>query len=65
MEGKRLCCFMYSETLRCQNEALWEVWKYGSSNPDDYTDACMDHLGELLTDAPIHVVYNIPTEGEV
>ena len=48
---KRICCF-----IDCENPATWEAW----GGPDDYTEACDDHLGHLLSDAPEHKVYHIP-----
>jgi hypothetical protein len=40
--------------LGCQNEAEYEI-RYGSG-PDDYTHACVEHVGVLLTDADVHTV---------
>lgn len=39
------CCF-----LGCQNKAEWTLW-YGET-PDDFTQSCTKHLGEMMTDAP-------------
>ena len=54
---KRDCCFMFRDGLLCEAGASWQIW-HGPS-PEDYTEACTDHVGELLTDAPEHRVYPI------
>lgn len=48
----RHCCF-----IGCDKLAEWEI-VYGNTL-DDYTDACTEHVGALLTDAPSHTVYPI------
>jgi hypothetical protein len=55
----RLCCFIYPSGRRCQNQAEYQIWVDGSSNPDDYTESCAQHLGEMHDDAPVHVTYKI------
>lgn len=51
-----MCCI-----IECDKKAGWviEMYPYG---PDDYTTACTEHVGELLTDALIHVVYRVEKE---
>lgn len=53
---KKHCC-----AIGCPNYAEFEIFYEGAVNPDDSisTDACNDHVGELLTDAPIHHIYRI------
>lgn len=47
------CCFN-----GCQEGAEWELC-HGDRDVD-YTHACTDHVGHLLTDAPITHIYRIP-----
>jgi len=39
----------------CRKKAEWTII-HGLS-PDDYTEACTDHVGDLLTDAKEHRIY--------
>ena len=48
----RNCCLIGCELL-----AEWVI-VYGLS-PDDYTEACTAHDGQLLTDAKEHRIYHI------
>jgi len=57
MAIKRECCFM-----GCESAATWQAYST-DGRPDEGTDACDDHLGHLLTDAPTHYVYPIPFAG--
>jgi len=45
------CC-----VVGCEKEAEWmiEIHPY---KQDDFTTACTGHVGELLTDAPEHIVH--------
>ena len=52
------CC-----NLECENTPRWEIW-WGTA-PDDYTHACVDHVGELLEDGTVNHVYPLPTPGQV
>ena len=47
MESK--CCY-----LTCEHAAEWQIWT--GSGPDDYTEACTQHVGELLSAAPEHMI---------
>ena len=50
------CCYIGEVTkVECGNEAEWQIW-YGES-PDDSTESCTRHVGEMLTDAPEHRIY--------
>lgn len=70
MSKQKLCCYIRDQTKpseQCQNEAEWEI---NNESPDrdpigEYTDACTAHVGELLTDAPVHWIYPIrkPEKG--
>jgi hypothetical protein len=44
------CC-----KIGCEKKAEWQIW-HGNS-PDDYTESCNEHIGDLLTDAPEHRIY--------
>lgn len=56
-----MCCFIPNqndiENSRCPNRAEWRI-EHGES-PDDYTESCTGHVGEMLTDAPEHRVYRL------
>lgn len=51
-ENERICCFP-----DCEKLAEWVI-VHGQA-PDDYTESCSVHVGELLTDAPEHKIYPI------
>ena len=55
-EIKPHCCF-----IGCPKDAKFEIYYDGAIRPDDSisTDACTEHVGELLTDAPKHSIYPI------
>ncbi len=58
----RLCCYMISDLKRCENPAEWEIWEYdekGRCGPDNFTDACTEHVGDLLSDQPEHRIFSI------
>jgi hypothetical protein len=44
------CCF-----LPCESYAEWTI--VTGPSPDDVTESCTAHVGELLTDAAEHRVY--------
>jgi hypothetical protein len=41
----------------CNKLAEWEIWD--GPRPDDYTFACTEHVGELLSDAHEIRIHNI------
>lgn len=53
---KPFCCFIVDgQTEHCSKTAEWSV-VFGST-PDDYTEACTDHVGVLLEPGRENVVY--------
>jgi len=54
------CCYIAPMLgLQCGHSAEWRIcW---GATPDDYTESCTRHVGEMLTDAPEHRIY--PLEG--
>ncbi len=54
--AKRFCC-----KIGCDKDAEWQIYYGEGISPDDSTgcDSCSDHLGELLTDAPVHYIYPV------
>ena len=62
----RLCCYVAEanpdepdvdpESLFCSEVAEWSI--YGT-RPDDQTDSCTEHVGNLLGDADYYSVYPI------
>jgi hypothetical protein len=55
--NKPHCCYITPTGVMCGNPAEWEV--YHGQHEADYTHACTEHVGALLTDAPEHRVYPI------
>lgn len=58
MSNIPMCCYLeggHSNGARCERSAQWTI-VFGET-PDDYTEACSAHVGELLTDAPEHRIY--------
>lgn len=61
----RTCCFIPESqqadaqegkvVAGCGREALWQI--YGS--PNESVDSCTAHVGELLSDAPVHTIWPI------
>jgi hypothetical protein len=49
---RNMCC-----KLGCEASAQWRI--YDGEKPDDYTEACTAHVGDLLSDAPEHRIYPI------
>ena len=47
-----MCC-----QIQCEQKAEWQI--YDGPNPEDYTEVCTAHVGDLLGDAPEHRVYPI------
>ena len=54
------CCYIGPKSgFQCGNDPEWRiVWGDG---PDDYTESCTRHVGEMLTDALEHRIY--PLKG--
>lgn len=50
----RHCC-----VIGCGKPAEFQIEGHPLRSPDDWTDACRDHVGELLDDASAHIVYPI------
>lgn len=54
-----LCCFIEqdkaTEDVPCNRVAEWII--YDGPRPDDYTEACTEHVGVLLSDANEFRVY--------
>lgn len=52
------CCYVGSKSgASCGNQAEWRI--VSGNGPDDYTESCTRHVGEMLTDAPEHRVYSL------
>ena len=54
------CCWIDNSVLPigsvfCEMPAQW-VLVHGAG-PDDYTESCTKHLGDMMTDAPEHRIY--------
>lgn len=64
---QRYCCFISEDQQPkakagevvpgCQKDAEWEI--RSGDGPDDFTDSCTEHVGEMLTEAPEHKIYPI------
>ena len=52
-----MCC-----KIGCNKSAKVSIY-YGTS-PDDYTESCLEHIGDLLTIAPVHHLYWIEKKEE-
>jgi hypothetical protein len=56
-----MCCFIPNQNdptnSRCPHDAEWRI-EHGEA-PDDYTESCTEHVGEMLTDAALHRIYPI------
>lgn len=50
-----LCCYINPETGACPKRAEWII--YDGPRSDDYTEACTEHVGALLSDADEFRVY--------
>jgi hypothetical protein len=54
----RSCCYIKKDSgVACSNVAEWAI--IHGPTVDDYTEACTEHVGDLLTDAPEHRIYPI------
>lgn len=49
-----ICCL-----FECSEPAEWRI-RHGHT-PDDYTESCTDHVGQLLTSTLEHRIYPIET----
>jgi hypothetical protein len=47
-----MCC-----KLDCNQRAEWQI--FDGPNPEDYTEACTAHVGDLLSDVPEQRIYTI------
>jgi hypothetical protein len=55
-----MCCFIPIQRepfTACGKPAEWTI-TFGPT-PDDYTESCTEHVGHLLTDAPVHTVHRL------
>ena len=43
----------------CAAPAEWEVWDRIEPYSEHYLHACSEHLGWMLSDAPVHEVYPV------
>lgn len=48
----RTCCI-----TECGKPAEWSIWN--ASDPHDYTDACEEHVGDLLGDKDEYLLYRL------
>ena len=51
---KPVCCYILpsdGQSHPCGKPAVWEIRPAGPVTLDDYTHACVEHVGDLLTDA--------------
>lgn len=58
MSAKPWCCF-----IPCDKDAEWEI--VDGPSTDDYTQACSDHVGHLLQDGRVAMVYEVPALNAV
>jgi len=52
---KSICCYIDPDQEHCKTTAEWII--YDGPRPDDYTEACTEHVGRLLSDADEFRVY--------
>lgn len=45
--GKPWCCFIDEDDSQCDADAEWRILPE-NDNPYDYSEACTEHVGELL-----------------
>ena len=55
---KPTCSYIDSDGDWCGMEALWEIFPEGG-RPYNSVLACTEHVGDMLSDAYLHRVYNI------
>lgn len=52
------CCYVGEKTgFQCGSPAEWRI--VSGSGPDDYTESCTRHVGDMLTDAVEHRIYSL------
>lgn len=51
--NKALCC-----KVGCRKDAVWQIWT--GNTPDDYTEACQVHVGDLLLPGVQNDLHPIP-----
>jgi hypothetical protein len=56
---QRICC-----KVGCEKPALFEIWYMPSPDPYSSTDACQEHVGDLMTDKNEHHIYRITQEDK-
>jgi hypothetical protein len=49
------CCFIEDDGSDCEQEAEWEIWY--SLDPNDFTQACPEHVGFLLEPQAANYIY--------
>lgn len=57
----RLCCCIPDQAKldeRCQKPAEYEIWSHAET-PDDMTDACAEHLEQMLDDSLHFSIFRI------
>lgn len=47
-----MCC-----KIGCEAAAVWQI--FDGPNPEDYTEACTPHVGDLLSDVPEQRIFQI------
>lgn len=53
------CCYIApTSSYQCGNDAEWRIC-WGTFGPDEYTESCSRHVGEMLTGAPEHKIYSL------
>lgn len=55
VERKRFCC-----KLDCLEAPVWQIWT--GNTPDDFTEACQAHVGELLLKGKTNTLHPIVDE---
>lgn len=60
-DRKAWCCYCDEAGKQCGADAAYEVMD--EKHPYDGTHACLAHVGELMTDAAIHVVTKLDEHG--
>ena len=54
----RFCCYIDGAGKSCSSKPIWEVWVMGD-DPYTFWDTCIEHVADILTDAPIHAIHRI------
>ncbi len=62
--GNPICCFIDDEAnMAKEHAAEFTLWAGDGMRPDDYTEVCAKHIGDLITDAYIHHIHPIEVVG--